>query len=50
VKWRVDLECDVTNIANVKDYEVFLLNANQFAVNQYAIRNQMAILRATFNL
>jgi len=50
VKWHTDLEFDITNLANVKDYKTFQLNANQFSVNSYQLRGRMAILRATFNL
>jgi hypothetical protein len=50
VKWRVDLDLDVTNLANVKNYETLYLNANQFAVSRYQLRGRMAMLRATFNL
>ncbi|WP_028295767.1 carboxypeptidase-like regulatory domain-containing protein [Olivibacter sitiensis] len=49
-KWRTDLELDLTNLANVRDYEVFSLSSNRFSVNRYEIRGRMAILRATFNL
>ncbi len=50
LKWRTDLEFDITNIANIKNYEIFTLSSNQFAFNRYAIRGRMAIVRATFNL
>lgn len=50
IKWRTDLEMDITNIAGITNYKVFMLSANQFAYNQYEIRGRMAILRATFNL
>jgi hypothetical protein len=50
IKWRMDLELDVTNLANVKNYEVFYLTSNLFAVNSFGIRGRMAIARATFNL
>lgn len=50
VKWRTDFEFDITNLANVKEYEVFSLSSNQFIANRYEIRGRMAILRATFNL
>ncbi|MFT3826591.1 MAG: TonB-dependent receptor [Chitinophagaceae bacterium] len=50
VKWRTDFELDVTNIANVRRYEVFHLNSNLFAVNSYNLRGRMLIARATFNL
>ncbi len=46
----MDLELDVTNLANVKKYETFTLNAYQFTVNNFQLRGRMAIVRATFNL
>ncbi|SEO52493.1 Outer membrane protein beta-barrel family protein [Niastella yeongjuensis] len=49
-KWRMDLELDVTNLANVKKYETLNLNANQFTVSNFQLRGRMAIFRATFNL
>lgn len=50
IKWKTDIELDVTNIANIKNYELFLLTSSQFSVNRYEIRGRMAVLRATFNL
>lgn len=50
IKWRTDLEFDITNLANLKRYEVFGLSSNQLVVNRYDIRSRMAILRGTFNL
>lgn len=50
VKWRTDFEFDITNIANLKNYEVFGLSSNQLVISKYDIRGRMAILRATFNL
>ena len=49
-RWRTDLEFDVTNIANVKNYEVFTLSSNQFTANRFEIRGRMAVLKAMFNL
>jgi hypothetical protein len=49
-KWRMDLELDVTNLANVKKYETLNLNAYQFTVSNFQLRGRMALLRATFNL
>jgi hypothetical protein len=49
-KWRMDLELDITNLANIKNYETLHLNANQFAVSSFLLRGRMAIVRATFNL
>lgn len=50
IKWRTDIEFNISNLANIKNYEVFSLSANQFFVSNYEIRGRMAILRATFNL
>jgi hypothetical protein len=49
-KWHMDLELDITNLANIKNYETLHLNANQFAVSLFELRGRMAIVRATFNL
>jgi hypothetical protein len=50
IRWRMDLELDITNLANVSNFETFHLNANMFSSNSYQIRGRMAMLRATFNL
>lgn len=49
-KWRTDIALDLSNIMNMKKYEVFYLSSNQFAVNSYDIRGFMGVLRATFIL
>lgn len=49
-KWRMDLELDITNLADIKNYKTLHLNANQFAVSNFQLRGRMAIVRATFNL
>lgn len=49
-KWRTDFDLDLTNLANVKQYETFSLTANQFAHSQYQLRGRMLVLKATFNL
>jgi hypothetical protein len=49
-KWRMDLELDITNLANIKNHETLFLNANQFAVSSYQLRGRMAMVRVTFNL
>lgn len=50
LKWRTDLEFDLTNMLNIKTYEVFGLSSNQFSVSSYQLRGRMGILRATFIL
>lgn len=49
-KWRTDFDLDLTNLANVKQYETFSLTANQFGHSQYQLRGRMLVLKATFNL
>lgn len=49
-KWRTDFDLDLTNLANVKQYETFSLTANQFSHSQYHLRGRMLVLKATFNL
>jgi hypothetical protein len=50
IRWKTDIELDVTNITNIRNYELFILSSSRFAVNRYEIRGRMAVLRATFNL
>lgn len=50
VKWRTDFELNISNLANIKSFEIFSLSSNQFSVSHYDIRGRMAIIRATFNL
>jgi len=49
VKWRTDLELDISNLANIKNYEVFSISSNQLFISRYEIRGRMSVLRATFN-
>jgi hypothetical protein len=50
IKWHTDFELNNTNLANIKNYEVFSLSSNQYYVSRYEIRGRMVLLRATFNL
>lgn len=49
-KLRTDIDFTLSNIANIKNYEVFSITSNQYFISSYNIRGRMAILRATFNL
>lgn len=49
-KWRTDFDLDLTNLANVKNYETFTLTANQFGHSRFELRGRMAVLKASFNL
>ncbi len=47
---RTDLEFDITNLFNIKEYKILSLSSNQFSGNSYDIRGRMAMVRVTFNL
>jgi hypothetical protein len=48
LKWRTDLEMDISNLANIRTYEYFSLQSNRFAANSFVIRGRMLMLKATF--
>ncbi|MGK6350761.1 hypothetical protein [Parapedobacter sp. DT-150] len=49
-KWNTDIELNLTNLANITEYETYSLSANQFGYNRYDLRGRMAVLKLTFNL
>ncbi len=49
-KLKADFELDLTNLGNIKNYEAFIVSANQFISNQYNLRGRMAVLKAAFNI
>ena len=49
-KWNTDIELNLTNLANVTEYETYSLSANQFGYSRYDLRGRMAVLKLTFNL
>lgn len=49
-KYKMDFDLDLSNLANVRDYETFSLTANQFSHSQYQLRGRMAVLKVSFNL
>lgn len=48
-KIKTDLELEMTNLSNIRKYELLLLSSNQFSYSNYQIRGRMAIIKATFN-
>lgn len=50
VNWHMDVELDLTNLANITAYETYSLSANQFGYNHYRLRGRMAVMKLTFNL
>lgn len=48
-RWKSDIELDVSNIANVRNYQRFSLSANRYTHDQYKLRGRMFLLRYAFN-
>jgi len=44
-----DLELNLTNLTNIKDYESYSLSANSFWYSRYALLGRMAVVKYTFN-
>lgn len=49
-RWHSEFDLELSNLLNIRQYEIYLLNANQFALNSYRIRGRMLIARLRFNL
>ena len=49
-KWRMDIDLDITNLANVKRYETFGITANQFTYGRFQLRSRMAVMKVKFNI
>lgn len=47
---KMDFDLDLSNLANVRNYETFSLTANEFSHSQYQLRGRMAVLKVSFNL
>jgi hypothetical protein len=50
VKQKIDVDLDVSNLANIRRYESYFLSANQQSYSVYDLRGRMAILKVSFNL
>lgn len=48
-KLNTDIELNLQNLANIKTYETYLINANIEQHNQYQLRGRTAVLKAVFN-
>lgn len=48
-KWRTDLELNVTNIGNIKQFELYTISANMQSQNSYELRGRMFVMKAIFN-
>ena len=45
----LELDLSLTNLLNVRNYDLYAVSSNQLLVNRYRLRGRMAILRATYN-
>lgn len=50
VRWRTDMELNLTNLANVTSYETYSLSANRLGYSHYRLRGRMAVLKCIVNL
>ena len=49
VKLKSDLELNLTNLANVRGYESYHINANNIWYSRYDLRGRMAVFKYSFN-
>ncbi|MFC6103962.1 TonB-dependent receptor [Olivibacter domesticus] len=48
-KWHSDIEMNLINLADVKDYETYSISGNRFYYSHYSLRGRMAVLKYTFS-
>jgi len=49
-KWKMDVELEVNNLANIKNYRTYLMSANMISQNEFELRGRTILLRTVFNL
>lgn len=49
-KWKTDLELEMSNLANIKKYQTYLMTANMLSQNEFELRGRTILLRAVFYL
>lgn len=47
--WKADIEFDLHNMTNVKNYRLVSVSSNQFSVSDYQLRGLTAVLRTVIN-
>lgn len=47
--WKADIEFDLHNMTNVKNYRLVSVSSNQFSVSDYHLRGMTAVLRTGIN-
>lgn len=48
-RWRTDFELNISNIGNIKRFELYNVSANMQSQNTYELRGRMAIMKVVFN-
>lgn len=49
-KWKADFDLTLSNIGNIKRFEVYQTSANMENQNSYQLRGRMIVLKTVFNL
>ncbi|KGE14458.1 carboxypeptidase-like regulatory domain-containing protein [Sphingobacterium deserti] len=49
-KWKMDLELNLSNLANIKTFQTYSISSNRQSQNNYELRGRMAILKVIFAL
>ncbi|WP_343556600.1 hypothetical protein [Sphingobacterium sp.] len=49
-KWKMDLELEINNLANIKNYRTYMTTANMIAQSEFELRGRTILLRTVFNL
>ncbi len=49
-KWKMDIELEMNNLANIKNYRTYLMTANMISQNEFELRGRTILLRTVFNL
>lgn len=47
--WKTDIDFNLTNIGNIKRFDVYNIAANMETQNRYSLRGRMAVLKLTLN-
>ncbi len=49
-KWKMDVELEMNNLANIKNYRTYLMTANMISQHEFELRGRTILLRTVFNL
>ncbi len=46
----MDIELEMNNLVNIKNYRTYLMTANMISQNEFELRGRTILLRTVFNL